>query len=215
MKVIEPRVEAFLRKTYQKNSRALEDLRATALKKHVPIIDRDVENFLKFTVVSHDVSRVLEIGSGVGYSALVFAQAMGKGLVVTVERHRRRYREAEANIAALKGAVDIKLLEGDAREILPALEGSFDLIFIDGGKSHYRIFFELALKRLSPGGMIVSDNVFFQGQVFPEASVPRRNRTSSRAMQEFLELVFKEPYHSVILPLGDGLLLTTLSKEER
>jgi len=215
VKVIEPRVEAFLRKTYQKNSRALEDLRATALKKHVPIIDRDVENFLKFTVVSHDVSRVLEIGSGVGYSALVFAQAMGKGLVVTVERHRRRYREAEANIAALKGAVDIKLLEGDAREILPALEGSFDLIFIDGGKSHYRIFFELALKRLSPGGMIVSDNVFFQGQVFPEASVPRRNRTSSRAMQEFLELVFKEPYHSVILPLGDGLLLTTLSKEER
>jgi len=214
LKVIYPQVQAFLATTHGENSESLEALRKKALENHVPIIDRDVESFLKFMIRAKGVREILEIGTGVAYSTLVFAETLEKGRIVTLERNSLRAEEAGRNIEAYQGPVAITLIQGEALESLQTLEGPFDLIFIDGGKSHYRAFFEAGVRLLAPGGMIISDNVFYQGRIFPGATVARRNRTSTRAMQQFLLEALEPPRHSVVLPLGDGLLLSLPGEKE-
>ena len=205
--IVQDYVENYIRGLLPEESPYFERLRLIAETNHVPIIFPEVRNYLEILIKTRGVKQLLEIGTAVGYSAGIFAQAMGEdGHVTTVDRDERMIAQAKANIAAMGYQDRIKILEGDAQETLAALEGSFDMVFLDGGKGHYIHLLEDCIRLLKPGGVLVSDNVLYKGMIASNALVIRRKITIVKRMRKYLEAIAGDDrLLTTILPLGDGL----------
>ncbi|MDO4289132.1 MAG: O-methyltransferase [Eubacterium sp.] len=205
--IVQDYVENYIRGLLPAESPYFERLRLIAETNHVPIIFPEVRNYLEMLIVSQNIKSVLEIGTAVGYSAGIFAQAMGEGgRVVTIDRDERMLAQARANIEAMGYKDRITILEGDAQEQVAALKGSFDMVFLDGGKGHYIHLLEDCLRLLKPGGLLVSDNVLYKGMIATNELVIRRKITIVKRMRKYLEALTKDDrLITTILPLGDGL----------
>lgn len=186
--------------------------------KHVPIMDViGIEALLQLLRL-HEPSSILEVGSAIGYSSLRMSDALPKARIVTLERHPERIKAARSFIKEANKESSIILLEGDALELASEVEkyAPFDAIFIDAAKGQYVKFFELFEPFLSPGGMIVSDNVLYKEQVIaPEETIGhRRARALVRKIKHFNSWVMEHPdYHTVILPIGDGMAISKKKKK--
>lgn len=161
--------------------------------------------------------RILEIGSAIGYSAIRIATALPETNVFTIERDVERYAKAVDNIAESGLTKRIQIIEADALEIdldKTYIE-TFDVLFIDAAKGQYKRFFEKYTPFLNSNGVIYCDNIFMHGMVLREdADVPKRSRTMIRKLKEFTRWVMSHPeYDSVLLPIGDGLLIATKKQE--
>lgn len=160
--------------------------------------------FLEMISMLQRPRRILEIGTFMGYSALCLVQGLEKGgLLHTIE-----LRDADADVAAgnfrLANCQDrIILHRGNALEIIPALEEVWDLVFIDADKVNYSEYYKLVIPRLSPGGLIIADNVLFHGQVL-EKEITGKN---AQAIQAFNEMVkADDSVEKVMVTVRDGLL---------
>jgi predicted O-methyltransferase YrrM len=131
--------------------------------------------------------------------------------IVTIENYEKRIPIAKENFIRADKADQITLLEGDAAEILPTLEESFDLIFMDAAKGQYIHFMPQVLRLLNSGGVLVSDNVLQDGDILESHYVvERRQRTIHKRMREYLyELTHNEELVTAILPVGDGITVST------
>lgn len=129
----------------------------------VPILKDDGINFICEYIKEHNVKRVLEIGTAIGYSAIEFASVSDDVFVSTIEIDLERYTEAVKNINKLDLMDRITIYLGDA--LTTDISGEFDLIFIDAAKAQYIKFFEKFKNSLAPGGVIISDNLSFHGMV--------------------------------------------------
>ena len=187
----------------------LEELRAYAEKERVPIIRRETESFLRTLIRARDPKHILEIGTAIGYSALVMAGCTG-GDILTMENYEKRIPIARSNIERAGLSERIRLMEGDAGELLAGLSGSFDFIFLDAAKGQYIHYLPEAVRLLAPGGVLVSDNVLQGGDVLESRfAVERRDRTIHSRMREYLsELKHHDQLQTSILPLGDGVALS-------
>jgi predicted O-methyltransferase YrrM len=192
----------------------MEAFRQQAIENHIPIIHSDVEHMIAWLIRLKKISKILEVGTATGYSAIAFAKSMVKGRIVTIERNEMRHKEALENIKrfGMESIIDPRL--GDATVVIENLQEEFDLIFIDASKSHYQTFLDYSKNFLSDGGMIISDNIFFGGRVVA-GEVEKRNRTSTRHMRDYLNYISKPPFDTVILPIGDGLSMTTIDRGEK
>lgn len=203
-------IEKYIRSILPKNNSYLKIMEDYARENHVPIIEAEVGQLLKVLLKSQNPENILEVGTAIGYSALVMAEATNdKCKITTIERRSDMVELALANIEKTPYKNRIKILEGDAIDILPNLEENYDFIFLDAAKGQYLEFFNYCIEYLKPGGMIVSDNVLFKGMVASDALVIRRKKTIVKRLRTFLEYINNlEGYTSCVMPLGDGVALT-------
>jgi caffeoyl-CoA O-methyltransferase len=160
---------------------------------------------LEALIVVSGARSVLELGTFTGVGALAMAAAVPEGgRVVTLESDSGNAAVARRHIAASPVGDRIEVIEGDARETLPRLEGAFDLVWIDAWKADYPRYLDLVVPKLAPRGIIVADNLFRDGAALP----PADDDDATRGVLEFARRVQEHPgLHNVVLTVGDGLLL--------
>lgn len=192
----------------------LREMEAYAAEHHVPIIN---ENGRKvFLSITREVRphRVLEIGTAIGYSALLLAaNGAEDAQVTTLELSEERVALAHAFIARSPYADRIEILQGDAGETLKTLDGSYDFVFIDAAKGQYVDYFQKVQPLLTDDAVIVADNVLFRGYVRGEDKAPRRYRTIVKRLRRYLELTsHAEGFETEIFERGDGLAVSRRCK---
>ncbi len=178
---------------------------------HVPVIRRETAAFLKTMVAATKPMDILEVGTAVGYSALLMAQAMPEGAhITTIEKYAPRIPLAREHFRMAGRQQQITLIEGDAEEVLHSLDGFYDFIFMDAAKGQYIHWLPRLLQMMRPGGVLFSDNVLQDGDIIESRfAVERRNRTIHGRMREYLyALKHMEELETSILPLGDGVAVS-------
>ncbi len=172
-----------------------------------PMARAGVDRFLAFIVGLKKPVRILELGTFLGYSAVLMAAYSPCSQVVSVEIDPENYIRAKENVK-VSGRKNIRLIYGDALDVLRFLDEKFDLIFIDASKGHYSEYLDLCLEKMSEDGIIIADNVLFGGRVAKQGHVPHKHRTIVMRMREFIERIMNDDrLFSCILPLGDGLAI--------
>ena len=209
--IADERIVTFLNSLETENSEILEKIEQEALSAEVPIIRKETQGFLKFLLAVKKPMRVLEIGTAVGFSALLMSEMIPEdGRITTIEKYEKRIPIARENFRRMGREEQIELLEGDALEILKGLDGSYDFIFMDAAKAQYVFYLEEAIRLLEPGGILLTDNVLQDGDVIESRfAVERRNRTIHARMREFLyNIKHDSRILSSIIPLGDGVAVS-------
>lgn len=203
-------IEKYIYSILPQNSEYLQDMELYAEENHIPIVEKETAQFLKVLLKAHNPMNILEIGTAIGYSALIMAASTDRDCnITTIERQLRLVELAKNNIDNTSFKNRIKIMHGGAEEILLNLNESFDFIFIDAAKGHYLDFFNESIKRLSKGGIIVSDNVLYKGMVANDELVPRRKKTIVKRMRNYLNHITNlDGYITSVIPLGDGVALT-------
>lgn len=204
------RVTAYIHSLETEDEEVLEQIRREALEDHVPIIRSETASLMRVLVHSRQPKQILEIGTAVGYSALIMERAADDCHITTIENYEKRIPVARANFARAGATDRIRLLEGDATQILAGLTGTYDFIFMDAAKAQYITWLPDILRLLAPDGMLVSDNVLQDGDVLESKyAVTRRDRTIHGRMRDYLyTLTHDERLLTSILPVGDGVSLT-------
>ncbi len=189
---------------------------ATAL--HIPIIRRETAAFLKTLVALKRPGAILEVGTAVGYSALLMCRVMPKDChITTIEKYEKRIPAAKANFKRAGEEKRITLVEGDAGEALDTLSGPYDFIFMDAAKGQYPGWLDRLLFLLGDGGVLVSDNIFQDGDIIESRyAVERRNRTIHARMREYLyRLTHMEELETSLVPVGDGVAVSVKKEREK
>lgn len=185
----------------------LAEMEAYSEAHHVPSSDPEVAVFLGITAAASGARRALEIGTAIGYGAIVLARAMGEeGRVTTIDPSAERVRTAGEFIRRAGLTDRIEIIQAKALVALPALKGPFDLAYIDAVKEEYSDYLELIIPRMRRGGVIIADNVLWKGQVATGRLLNPDQESSTRALRAFNERFMSHPeLRSIILPFGDGL----------
>ena len=188
----------------------LREIRAMAEPAFVPIALPETAALLRVLVRSLRPVRVLEVGTAVGYSAILMAMELPEtGRVDTIERDADRADIAREHIRKAGMGQQIQLIEEDAAIALPMLGGPYDLIFLDAAKGQYLEFLPQLMRLLRPGGMLISDNVLYRGDVASEELPERKHRTMILKLREYLDVLCRNPeLDTAVLPLGDGVALS-------
>ena len=192
---------------------SIDEIKKKALEDHIPIIMDDTLETVGQILQEKKPTRILEIGTAVGYSAIRFSKYLTEqGYIDTIERDEERVKEAKNNIEDLKLQDKIHIFEGDALEILPTLTGPYDVVFIDAAKGKYPILLTEALRMLEKNGIIIADNVLYKGYVMSDYN-KHKQRTAVRGLREFLKkLTENENLETKILEVGDGLAISKKTK---
>lgn len=209
------RTDVFINSLDSGNSPLLDEIETESLQNYVPIIRKDMQGFLKFILAVRKPERILEVGTATGFSALLMAENTSSDtLITTIEKYEKRIPVAKENFKRAEKENRITLLEGDATDILKELTGEFDFIFMDAAKGQYLSFLPDVLRLLTPGGMLITDNVLQDGDVLESRyAVTRRNRTIHNRMREYLyELKNHPALDTVILTVGDGIAVSVKKK---
>lgn len=209
--IIDERMSAFIDSFDKGNTPFLDEIEKYASETQVPVIRKPMQSLLKFLLELSKPKSILEVGTAVGFSALLMSEYAPEDChITTIEKYEKRIPIARENFRRAGREDRITLLEGDAAEILKLLEGSFDLVFMDAAKGQYIHFLPEILRLLSEGGLLVSDNVLQDGDIMESRfAVTRRNRTIHARMREYLyELKHHPGLETVILPVGDGVTLS-------
>ena len=194
----------------------LDSIEREARETRVPVIRRETGALLRTLIAALSPSQILEIGTAVGYSALLMCRVMPEDCrITTIENYEKRIPVARENFRRAGEEKRITLLEGDAGEWLKRLDGErFDLVFLDAAKAQYAAWLPSILNVMPAGSVLVSDNVLQDGEVaLSRFALPRRDRTIHSRMREYLyELKHNEILETAILPVGDGVAVSTRVK---
>lgn len=215
--IVDERIVTFINSLETENSEILEAIEREALDSYVPIIRKEMQSFLKVLLTIQKPMRILEVGTAVGFSALLMSEnAPDACRITTIENYEKRIPIARENFRRAGKEEQITLIEGDALEVMKTLKGSYDFIFMDAAKGQYIHYFPEVMRLLEPGGTLVSDNVLQDGDIIESRfAVERRNRTIHSRMREYLyELKHNEQLITAILPLGDGAAVSTKKRKE-
>ena len=209
--IVDERLVTYINSLDRGNSEILDEIEKEALDTYVPIIRKEMQTFLKLLLAMKKPMRILEVGTAVGFSAVLMAEYGPKDVeIVTIENYEKRIPIAKNNFKQAGKEKQIKLLEGDAAEILPTIDDPFDLLFMDAAKGQYINFMPEVLRLLKKDGVLVSDNVLQDGDIIESHFVvERRNRTIYKRMREYLyELTHNDELVTSVLPVGDGITVS-------
>jgi len=215
--IVDERMRTFIHSLETENSEILETIEKEALDTYVPIIRKEMQSFLKVLLAIKKPKRILEVGTAVGFSAILMSEyAPEECHITTIEKYEKRIPIALENFKRAGKEQKITLIEGDAMEVLKGLDGSFDFIFMDAAKGQYIYYLPEVVRLLEKDGVFVTDNVLQDGDVIESRfAVERRNRTIHSRMREYLyELKHHRLLETSIIPLGDGVALSTKMREE-
>lgn len=213
--ITEERLSDFINSFDMGNTPFLNELEQTAIQTGIPIIRPQMQSFLKLLLAIKQPGKILEVGTAIGFSALLLSEYGPKDCqITTIENYEKRIPIARENFKRAGREKQIILLEGDASVLLGELSGEYDFIFMDAAKGQYIHFLPDILRLMPLGGLLISDNVLQDGDV-PESryAVTRRDRTIHGRMREYLyELKHNEQLQTDILPLGDGVTVSVKIK---
>ena len=209
--IVDERLVAYINSLDMGNTAILEQIEKEAQEAFVPIIRAEMQSFLKVMLQIKQPKRILEVGTAVGFSTLLFCEYGPMDChITTIEKYEKRIPIAKENFKRTGKDGQIELLEGDAADILKTLTEPYDLIFMDAAKGQYIHFFPEVMRLLKKGGILISDNVLQEGDLIQSHyAVERRNRTIYKRMREYLyQLKHDERLLTSIIALGDGITLS-------
>ncbi len=202
----------YLDRLHPDNVGLLAEMEAYAAEHRVPIADREVARFLEITARAIGARRVLEIGMAIGYSVVHLARSLPPGgLVVTIEPDEEMIALSEGYLGRAGLMERVRVERGAALDVLPRLDETFDMVFLDALKVEYTDYLELALPRLRVGGVVVADNLLWGGRV----ADPKATDPSTEALRLYAQrIAADERLDSVILAIGDGLAVSRVRHRE-
>ena len=213
MPILTDQVARYLYELRPERSPVMAEMEALAERERIPIVHWETGRFLATLVRALDPALVLEVGTAIGYSTVHMAEQLGRGRIVTIERDPVRVRQARDFLERAGVAKRVEVIEGDALEAIPELEGPFDLIFVDATKGEYPRYIELAEPKAAERAALVVDNVLMSGSVAfgDDVEVPDdfggwwgiEQRRTARALNS--ELLNSERWLGAVLPIGDGV----------
>ena len=201
-------VERYLSGLRPERPALVREMEELADRDHVPIVEWETARFLATLTRALQPRRVLEVGTAIGYSTLHIAEQLPEGgRILTLERDPRRIEQASDFLARGGVAERVEIVEGDALDTLPGLDGPFDLIFLDATKGEYRRYLDIAEAKASERAVLILDNLLMQGEVArPKGQARGWNPDSIASAQAMnAELVSSERWLGSVLPVGDGL----------
>lgn len=214
--VVKENVLHYMRTHQKQNEGHLAELEAFARRENIPIIQHEVVAYFRLLMQTLQPESILEIGTAIGFSALLMAEYAPEAKITTIDRNEEMIAFAKDNFAKYDTRKQIKLLEGDAVDLLSTLEDEYDFVFMDSAKSKYVIFLPEVLKRLKVGGVIVFDDIFQGGDIAkPIQEVRRGQRTIYRGLHSLFDKTLNHPdLTASLIPLSDGLLMIRKNAEQ-
>jgi O-methyltransferase len=214
--VVKQEIVDFMRNRQMQVTGPLKELEDFARKENIPIIPHETVAYFRFLMETMQPKNILEIGTAIGFSALLMAQHSPESKITTIDRNPEMIGFAKGNFAKFDNRQQIRLLEGDAVDVLSTLTESYDFVFMDSAKSKYIIFLPEILKHLEVGGVVVLDDIFQGGDVAKDImDVRRGQRTIYRGLQRLFEATLDNPSLTAsLVPLGDGILMLRKTKAD-
>jgi predicted O-methyltransferase YrrM len=209
--IVPDAVERYLSGLNRLADSVLREIADDGARQDLPLVDAEVGALLRVLAVSIGASRVLEIGTAIGYSGIWLAGALpAGGMLLTMEMDQDRARTARANFSRAGLADRTNVIVGDAHTMLAKVSGPFDLIFQDGDKGLYVPMLDRLVDILRPGGLLVTDNVLWDGEVVPGfVTEPKREPKDTRAIAEYNERLNAHPrLMTATVPLRDGVAIS-------
>ena len=214
--VVKEEIVSFMRERQAPVTEALKELEEFARRENIPIIPHETVSFFRLFLQTMKPKSILEIGTAIGFSALLMAEQVPDARIITIDRNEEMIAFAKENFARFDQRKQITLLEGDAVDLLEHIVQRFDLIFMDSAKSKYIVFLPEVLKRLEVGGVVILDDIFQGGDVARDIMEVRRGqRTIYRGLQRLFDATLDHPgLTASLIPLGDGILMIRKNEEE-
>jgi len=196
------------------NYALLEEIEKYGRENKIPILLDDTLEYISKILEEIKPRRIFEIGTAIGFSSICFSKYLAEeGRIDTIEIESLRVEQALENIEKVGVQEKIRVLEGDALDILPYLTEEYDVIFIDAAKGKYLEFFEHALRLCKLGGYIIADNVLYKGMVQSDYN-KHKQRTAVNKLRNFIEMVQNHPQlQSQLKDIGDGLTISKMVKK--
>ena len=213
--VVDEKILDYMRTHQKQNQGYLEEIENFAHKENIPIIQHEVVAYFRFLMQTLQPKKILEIGTAIGFSALLMAENAPQSNIITIDRNLEMIELAKENFAKYDSKEQITLLEGDAIDIISTINDRYDFIFMDSAISKYIVLLPEILKRLKVGGVIIFDDVFQGGDIAkPIEEVRRGQRTIYRGLQKLFAATLDNPRLTAsLLPLSDGLLMIRKNEE--
>ncbi|EFA24720.1 methyltransferase domain protein [Streptococcus sp. M143] len=207
--VVKEEIVEFMRQRQKQVTGSLKELETFARKENIPIIPHETVAYFRFLMETMQPKNILEIGTAIGFSALLMAEHVPNAKITTIDRNPEMIGFAKENFAQFDRRQQITLLEGDAVDVLSTLTETYDFVFMDSAKSKYIIFLPEILKHLEVGGVVVLDDIFQGGDVAKDIMEVRRGqRTIYRGLQRLFDATLDNPdLTATLVPLGDGILM--------
>jgi predicted O-methyltransferase YrrM len=209
--IVPDAVERYLNTLNRLPDAVLEEIARDGAREDLPLIDAEVGALLRILATAVGATRVLEIGTAIGYSGIWLAAALPPGgMLLTLEIDEDRVRRARENFARAGLADRVSVIVGDAPRMLAKVSGPFDLIFQDGDKQQYGPMLDRLIDLLRPRGLLVTDNVLWDGEVVPDfIATPKRNAADTRAITEYNQRLNSHPrLMTATIPLRDGVAIS-------
>lgn len=213
--IVSKKTTEYITSLVKRDDETLEALEDYATKNMVPIVTKEVSRYIETLIHIIKPKKVLELGCAIGYSAILMAKSNKDLKITTIERDPKMAQAARENFKKYGYEDRIELIEGDALEELKNIKDEFDMVFIDAGKSHYNEFYSDIVSKISPGGVILCDNVLYKGMIADDDLVKRRKKTIVKRMRNFLDIICEdEKLITSVIPIGDGMSLSYVKKED-
>jgi len=209
--IVPDAIEGYLANLNRGGDAVLDSIARGNESRGLPLVDAEVGALLRVLATAIDARQILEIGTAVGYSGIWLAGALPPGgMLLTLEINAERAQEARANFARAGLSDRVSVIVGDARLKLAKVAGPFDLIFQDGDKAFYAPALDRLVTLLRPGGLLVTDNVLWDGEVVPGfKSTPERDAEDTRAIAAYNERLAAHPQLlTATVPLRDGVSIS-------
>jgi predicted O-methyltransferase YrrM len=210
--IVPDAVEQYLASLNRQSDAVLVDIARAGERDDLPLVDPEVGALLRVLVLATRATRVLEIGTAIGYSGVWMAAALPKdGMFITMEVDESRARIARENFSRAGVGDRVNVIVGDAQRMLHKIAGPFDLIFQDGDKKQYGPMLDTLVGLLRPGGLLVTDNVLWNGEIVPGFDVKKRHRDSAdgTAISKYNEAINNHAsLVTSIIPLRDGVAIS-------
>ena len=208
--IVPPYITKWLRDNTAQSDPFLTELEQYASEHNVPIAEPETARFLSVMCKIIKPKRVLEIGTAIGYSAIITARSM-EGKILTLEYDEKTAEIARGNIARAGLSDRIEVVCADAKDYLSYIDedGCMDMIFLDGPKAHYIYMLDDCVRLLRRGGVLISDNVLYKGMTADDEHVIRRKITIVERLREYIDALTNHPeLETALLPLGDGVTVS-------
>ena len=210
-RIVPDAVESYLVSINTLDDQLLKDIAAQGAAESLPLVDAEVGALLRVLAASVQATRILEIGTAIGYSGIWLAGMLpSDGLLLTLEKNADRAQIARKNFQRAGLADRVNVMIGDAARLLAKIAGPFDLIFQDGHKPMYGTLLDRLVELLRPGGLLITDNVLWDGEVVPGfVDTPQRDADDTRAIAEYNQQLGRHPLlMTSTVPLRDGVAIS-------